>query len=210
MFISKITKEEINELPIVHFEGEIIIVDDMLKVEDALTYLREQKIVGIDTETKPSFKKGKHNKLSLIQISTLERCYLFRTNIIQIPDPLVHFLANTKIKKVGLALRDDISGINKYHRFKLANTLDIQSIVKNYGILELSLQKIFAIMFGKRISKSQRLSNWEADELTESQQLYASTDAWACLKIYSHLMEEVPLTRHEIEQLVKQETAIQQ
>ena len=210
MFIPKITKEEINELPIVRFDGEINIVDDVSKVENAMKYLNKQEIVGFDTETKPSFVKGKSNKVSLIQISTLKRCYLFRLNKIQMPDELVRFLANTKIKKVGLALRDDFVGIRKYQRFKPANVLDLQSIVKDYGILELGLQKIFAILFQQKISKNQQLSNWETEELTEGQQLYAATDAWACLKIYQQLMEETPLSKHELEQLIKQETAILQ
>ena len=208
MFIQRITKEEINELPIVRFGGKIIVVDDVLKVEEAMKDLCKQKIVGIDTETKPSFQKGQKHKVSLIQISTLENCYLFRLNMIQMPEKLTQFLANTKIKKVGLALRDDFSGLYKHHRFKPANVIDIQSIVKNYGIFELSLQKIFAIVFQQKISKAQQLSNWEAGELTESQQLYAATDAWACLKIYLRLMEETPLTKHELEQLIKQETAV--
>lgn len=198
MFAHKIKKEDVNLLPITYFEGEISIIDDEFKIAAAIEELRKHKIVGIDTETKPSFVKGKHNKVSLIQISTLEHCFLFRLNYTNFSKPLVDFFTDKNIKKVGLALRDDMSGLNKHHRFKPANIIDIQNIVKNYGIMELGLQKIYAIVFGQKISKSQQLSNWENAELTGQQQRYAATDAWACLKIYLRLMQEQPLSEKEI------------
>lgn len=202
MFKPKITKEEINTLPIKHFEGIISIIDNVFEIEPAVEELRKHSIVGIDTETKPSFVKGKNNKVSLVQISTLDHCFLFRLNFIKFPEPLIDFFADKTIKKVGLALRDDINGLNKYHKFKPENITDIQNIVKNYGIIDLSLQKVYAIVFGEKISKSQQLSNWENKELTEQQQRYAATDAWACLKIYLKLMEETPLSEKEIKDLI--------
>ncbi|NDV47759.1 3'-5' exonuclease domain-containing protein 2 [Paludibacter sp. 221] len=202
MFKPKITKEEINLLPIVHFGGEIIVVDNVFGVEAAIDEIRKHPILGIDTETKPSFKKGKNNRVSLIQISTLEKCFLFRLNKIDFPPALINFLGDNDIKKIGLSLRDDFAGLNKFHRIKPKNIIDIQSIVKSYGIMELSLQKVYAIIFGEKISKSQQLSNWENEELTEQQQRYAATDAWACLKIYLELMRNEPLSPKEIEQLI--------
>jgi len=92
--------------------------------------------------------------------------------------------------------------LNKHHIFKPANFVDIQTIAQSYGILELSLQKIYAILFGKKISKSQRLSNWESPELTEQQQRYAATDAWASLQIYLQLMTEQKLSKTEIDKMV--------
>ncbi len=204
MFAPKITKEEINLLPLTHFEGEITVVDNIFKIDPAIEQLRKHTIVGIDTETKPSFVKGKNNKVSLIQISTLDHCFLFRLNLIQFSEPIIDFFTDPKIKKVGLALRDDINGLNKHHKFKARNTIDLQTIVKNYGILELSLQKLYAIIFGEKISKSQQLSNWENNDLTEQQQRYAATDAWACLKIYLNLMKHKPLTAKELEELMLQ------
>ena len=201
MFTPKITKETINSLPIIHFEGEISIIDDALKVGPAIEALRKHSIVGIDTETKPTFAKGRRNKISLIQISTLEHCYLFRLNHIDFPKPLIDFLTDDKIKKIGLALRDDMNGLNRHRKFKPSNTVDLQNIVKSYGIMELGLQKIYAIVFGQKISKSQQLSNWENHELTEQQQRYAATDAWACLRVYLKLQKEKILTEKEIEQL---------
>lgn len=202
MLKSKITKEEVNLLPVVVFEGEITIVDDLSKINPAITELRKAKIVGLDTETKPSFTRGTHHKVSLVQISTLDHCFLFRLNKIDFPAALAEFLADNDIKKIGLSLRDDFSGLNKRQEFKPSNFVDIQTIAQSYGIMELSLQKIYAILFGKKISKSQRLSNWESPELTEQQLRYAATDAWASLQIYLQLMKEKKLSKKEIEKMV--------
>ncbi|MBP1663827.1 MAG: 3'-5' exonuclease [Bacteroidetes bacterium] len=210
MLTPKITKEEVNTLPIAEFRGEIIIVDELLKIKPALEYLRQQKFVGLDTETKPSFQRGTTHKVSLIQISTLDKCFLFRLNKIGFPEELLRFLADEKIKKVGLSLRDDFNGLKKRSAIKPANFIDLQNIAKDYGILELSLQKIYAILFNRKISKSQRLSNWENPVLTEQQACYAATDAWACLQIYLHLIEKEKLTQKEIEKLISEVNSIQQ
>ena len=204
MFRTKISKDEVNLMPVVIFEGKITIVDDLSKIQPAIDELRKYKIVGIDTETKPSFTRGTHHKVSLVQISTLNHCFLFRLNKIDFPVALAEFLADENIKKIGLSLRDDLIGLNKHHVFKPANCIDIQTIAQNYGILELGLQKIYAILFEKKISKSQRLTNWENPELTEQQQRYAATDAWASLQIYVQLMRENKLSKKEIQKIVLQ------
>ena len=204
MFRTKISKDEVNLMPVVIFEGKITIVDDMSKIQPAIDELRKYKIVGIDTETKPSFTRGTHHKVSLVQISTLNHCILFRLNKFEFPVALAEFLADENIKKIGLSLRDDLAGLNKQHPFKPANCIDIQTIAQNYGILELGLQKIYAILFEKKISKSQRLTNWENPELTEQQQRYAATDAWASLQIYVQLMKENKLSKKEIQKIVLQ------
>lgn len=201
MIKPKISKEEVNELPIVIFGGEVKVIDHDDKVSEAIQMLRRHNVVGIDTETKPSFKKGLLHKVSLLQISTEDICFLFRLNKITFPKELGDFLSDKSVKKIGLALKDDFNGLNKLYRFKPENIVDLQSIVKNYGILELGLQKIFAIVFNQKISKSQRLTNWESPELTEQQQRYAATDAWAALLIYKQLMKEKKLTKAEIELL---------
>jgi len=200
-FKPNISKEDVNQLPVEAFEGEVIVVDDESKVVAAVQYIREQEIVGIDTETRPSFTKGIRYKVALVQISTLDRCYLFRLNKMNYPKEMFDFLADSSIKKIGLSLRDDLIGLSKYHRFHPRNFIDLQSIAQDYGILELSLQKMYAIVFGKKISKSQRLTNWECDELTVPQQIYAATDAWACVRIYQQLQQEKKLTSKEIIQL---------
>lgn len=209
MFKTKITKDEVNLLPVVSFEGKITLVDDLSKIQPAIEELRKNPIVGIDTETKPSFTRGTHHKVSLVQISTLDHCFLFRLNKIDFPAALAEFLADEKIKKIGLSLRDDLAGLNKYHKFKPANCVDIQTIIQSYGILELGLQKIYAILFGKKISKSQRLTNWENPELTEQQQRYAATDAWASLQIYLQLMTEKKLPKKQLDKILL-ENALEQ
>jgi len=209
MFKTKITKDEVNQMPVVVFEGKITLVDDLSKIQPAIEELRKSAVVGIDTETKPSFTRGTHHKVSLVQISTLEHCFLFRLNKINFPATLAEFLADEKIKKIGLSLRDDFSGLNKHQAFKPANSVDIQTIIQSYGILELSLQKIYAILFGKKISKSQRLTNWENPELTEQQQRYAATDAWASLQIYLQLMEEKKLTKKQLDKILFEQAEVQ-
>jgi ribonuclease D len=178
------------------------LVDDQSKIIPAIEELRKSTIVGIDTETKPSFTRGTHHKVSLVQISTLDHCFLFRLNKIDFPASLAEFLADENIKKIGLSLRDDLAGLNKHHKFRPANCIDIQTIIQSYGVLELGLQKIYAILFGKKISKSQRLTNWENPELTEQQQRYAATDAWASLQIYLQLMDEKKLTKKQLDKIL--------
>ena len=209
MFKTKITKDEVNLMPVVVFEGKITLVDDLSKIQPAIEELRKSDVVGIDTETKPSFTRGTHHKVSLVQISTSDHCFLFRLNKIDFPAALAEFIADEKIKKIGLSLRDDLAGLNKHHKFKPENCIDIQTIIQNYGILELGLQKIYAILFGNKISKSQRLTNWENPELTEQQQRYAATDAWASLEIYLKLISEKPLTKKQIHQIVQADMELQ-
>ncbi len=201
-FNPKITKEEVNQLETVEFSGEIVLVDEVSKIKSAIDFLKAHNLVGIDTETRPSFTRGTNYKVSLMQISTNDICFLFRLNKIGFPPELLDFLSNTEIKKIGLSLRDDFYSLNKRKKINPNNFIDIQSIVKDYGILELSLQKIFAIVFEKKISKAQRLSNWEFDNLSESQKRYAATDAWACLKIYQELSNEKKITKKELHELI--------
>jgi ribonuclease D len=204
MFKTKITKDEVNQMPVVVFEGKITLVDDLSKICPAIEELRKNAVVGIDTETKPAFTRGTHHKVSLVQISSLDHCFLFRLNKIDFPAALAEFLADETIKKIGLSLRDDLNGLNKHHAFKPANCIDIQTIIQSYGILELGLQKIYAILFEKKISKAQRLTNWENPELTEPQQRYAATDAWASLQIYLQLMAEKKLTKKQLDKILMQ------
>ena len=184
-----IKKEDIALLPVEEFTGRIIVIDTEADARKAVAYLNEFEAVGFDTETRPSFKKGQRYKISLMQISTDEACFLFRLNRINIPEVLEEFLANTNVLKIGLSLRDDFGAMRKRTDIKPMNFIDLQNFVTPYGIEEASLQKIYAIVFHKKISKGQRLTNWEADVLTEAQKKYAALDAWACLKLYNHLKE---------------------
>ena len=183
-----IDKKLISEMPKEVFPGRIIIIYTEEDARKAVSYLNRCPVVGVDTETRPSFKKGKINKVALLQISTVDTCFLFRLNRIGIPDFLEEFLQNDTLK-IGLSLRDDFSMLRRANNKdpKIGNWIELQDYVQRFGINEKSLQKIYAILFGKKISKNQRLSNWEADVLTEAQQQYAATDAWATLRIYKEL-----------------------
>ena len=183
-----IDKKLISEMPKVTFPGRIIIIYSAEEARKAVAYLNRCEVVGVDTETRPSFKKGKINDVALLQISTRDTCFLFRLNRIGIPDFLEEFLLND-VLKIGLSLRDDFNMLRRANKkdLRVGNWIELQDYVGRFGIEEKSLQKIYAILFGKKISKSQRLSNWEADVLTEAQQQYAATDAWATLEIYMKL-----------------------
>ena len=185
----KITKERIRELSIETFDGEIIVIDKVEDVADAVNYLKQFKVIGFDTETKPVFRKNASNKVALMQLSTLDKCFLFRLNLIQYPDELDDLICSKDVMKVGLSLRDDCTALRQRSDCPPLNFIDLQTFVKDYGIKDMSLQKIYAILFNKKIAKNQRLSNWEAKTLKESQKMYASIDAWACLKIYNYLIK---------------------
>lgn len=196
-FSKSITKDEIATLPIEAFQGRIIVVQSLLEAEKAIRFLAGFDLLGFDTETKPSFKKGSSNKVALIQLSTENTCFLFRLNYIGIPECLVKLLTNTGIKKIGLSLRDDFSALRRRIPLEPEGFLDLQNYVGRFGIEDVSLQKIYAIIFRKKISKGQRLTNWEADILSDAQKKYASLDAWACLKIYKLLKQQEPYSHTE-------------
>lgn len=186
---SNIAKADIAQMPPELFGGRIIVIHSAADVEKAVAYLKGQPILGIDTETRPSFAKGRTYEVALMQVSTEDTCFLFRLNYIGMPDALVGLLQDGRQLKVGLSLRDDIQRLQAKHRFEPRGFLDLQTYVKEMGIEAQSLQKIYALLFEKKISKSQRLTNWEADVLTDRQKAYAATDAWACVRIYKHMEE---------------------
>ena len=208
-FAPHIDKTAIQALPVTFFEGEVIVVDKPEMVADAAAYLRQHSVLGVDTEARPSFKRGVHYPTALVQISTLERCYLFRLTHVGMPVEIAAIFANPNICKVGLAFKDDINGLRRRRDFKPANCIDLQSMVCKYGIMELGLQKIFAIIFGKKISKAQQLTNWENSHLTAEQARYASTDAWATLSIYLALQQVKPLSKRAVEALKRAEKEAQ-
>lgn len=208
-FQPHIDKVAIQELPLTHFEGDVIVVDQPEQVAEAVAYLNQFAVLGVDTEARPSFKRGVHYPTALVQIATEERCYLFRLTHVGLPIEIAQIFANPSICKVGLAFKDDINGLRRRRDFKPANCVDLQSIVCKYGIMDLGLQKIFAIIFGKKISKAQQLTNWENSHLTPEQARYASTDAWATLKIYLELQKIKPLSKKEVENLKQAEREAQ-
>ncbi|MDR1524739.1 MAG: 3'-5' exonuclease domain-containing protein 2 [Tannerella sp.] len=187
-FTNAITKDAISQMPREVFPGHIILVDNHTALEKSLGYLSSLAAIGFDTETRPSFSKRTRYKMSLMQLSADDRCFLIRLNKFKkIPPPLEAFLKNEAVKKIGLSLRDDFHGLHSLTSISPGNFIDLQTYVTQFGIEDMSLQKIYAILFGRKISKRERLSNWEAEHLTESQQRYAALDAWACLRIYQFL-----------------------
>jgi len=185
--VKSITKEEIATFDTEEFNGHILVIDTLKKADQAINYLSEFDNLGFDTETRPSFRKGNINNVALIQLATDNRCYLFRMNRIGYSTSLIRLLSDTDIHKIGLSLKDDFTCISRRMKFTPQGFIDLQKIVSEYDIADLSLQKIYAILFHKKISKNQRLTNWEADELTDAQKKYAALDAWACLRIYEKL-----------------------
>ena len=186
-------------MPKVLFPGRIFVIYTESAAEKAVAYLKDQRIVGVDTETRPSFKRGTTHKVALLQISTQDTCFLFRLNRIGMPDSLQEFLMSDTLK-IGLSLKDDFNSLRKRQDMHpdRGNWIELQEYVGKFGIEDRSLQKIYANLFGEKISKNQRLSNWEADVLSEGQKLYAATDAWACVEIYNCLSELESTGNYEI------------
>lgn len=186
-------------MPKVLFPGRIFVVYTESDAEKAVAYLKDQRIVGVDTETRPSFKRGTTHKVALLQISTQDTCFLFRLNRIGMPDSLQEFLMSDTLK-IGLSLKDDFNSLRKRQDMHpdRGNWIELQEYVGKFGIEDRSLQKIYANLFGEKISKNQRLSNWEANVLSEGQKLYAATDAWACVEIYNCLSELESTGNYEI------------
>lgn len=188
MHVVSIDKQVINEMPRVTFPGRIHIINAVSQVKSAVTALRTSPIVGFDTETRPCFHRGERHNVALLQLSTDSDAFLFRLNKTGIPMPLKQYLEDKECIKVGLSTTDDFHQlIHICPDLRPGGFIELQQMVKEYLISDMSLQKIYAILFQQKISKNQQLTNWEAPELTEAQQQYASTDAWACLRIHEYL-----------------------
>lgn len=183
----KFDKSALSDLPRALFEGRVIVVQTESEADKAVSYLLSSPLVGFDTETRPSFKRGVVNKVSLLQLSTDDTCFLFRLNYIGLPSSVVQLLQNGQVTKIGLSLNDDYTALRRRAELAPQGFLDLQQYVKDFGIADMSLQKLYANIFGQKIVKRQRLTNWEADVLSDGQKLYAATDAWACLRIYREL-----------------------
>ncbi len=183
-----LSPEEIQKYDLSWFKGEIVVVDNPVVFSRIVKRLRGEKVLGFDTETRPAFRKGHKNKVSLIQLASDDLACLFRINKIGLPDELVRLLADPGVIKVGVAIHDDIRFLKKVRKFNPEGFIDLQGFVKDYGIKSSGLKKLTAIVLGFRISKRQQVTDWEANELSEAQQVYAATDAWACREIYNKLI----------------------
>ena len=202
MFKISLTPEEIESLEMSSFPGEIIVVDHQgWGFFRALEYLRHQKILGFDTESRPNFSPQHHHYgVALLQLSGPDRAYLFRIKQLTMYKRLFKILASDSIIKVGAAVNDDIHGLQRYCDFKPKGFVDLQKIVWEWGIRDKSVKKMAGNILGIRISKTQQLSNWEAETLSEAQKKYAATDAWVCREMYVKLLasEKHPLTPEQL------------
>lgn len=191
-------KEYVATLPQAVFKGRIVVISTITETQKAIQALQGQTILGIDTETKPAFKKGVIHKVSLLQISTNNLCFLFRLNLIGLPKELISILEDPTISKIGLSLKDDLHGLCQRAHFTPAGFIDLQNVVKVIGVEDMSLQKLYANLFGYRISKSARLTNWDNDVLTDSQKHYAALDAYACIQLYTELTSLIQTKNYTI------------
>ena len=185
-----ITPEELEKLPVAEFDGEIFLVEGQNETyQMAIEYLGKQKIIGFDTETKPSFTANtKRNSVALLQLSGRDKAFIFRLHALGLPMELAAILSSSKVIKVGAAVNDDIKGLQRISKFTPKAFVDLQSIAANWGVLEKSVRKMAAIIIGVRVSKSQQLSNWESSDLSNAQLNYAAIDAWICQKMYLKLL----------------------
>lgn len=185
---NKFDKRWLAELPRVTFKGRIFVIVNEQEAEKAVNYLLTQPILGVDTETRPSFSSRVKYKCALLQVATHESCFLFRLNYLGLSPAVVRLLEDTTVPKIGLSWHDDIDSLSQLGKFKPGNFVDLQHHMMEIGVEDLSLQKIYANLFAERISKADRLSNWERDVLQEKQKVYAAIDAWACIRLYEELI----------------------
>ena len=185
---NKFDKKSIAQLPTVTFPGKTVVVMSESEAEKAVHFLLSQDILGVDTETRPSFKKGEPHMVSLLQVSTSDVCFLFRLNHIGITPAILRLLENKAVPMVGLSLHDDMLSLHKRVAFTPGFFIDLQDLVGELGIEDLSLQKLYANLFHQKISKRQRLTNWDSDVLNDKQKAYAALDAWACINLYKEIL----------------------
>jgi ribonuclease D len=188
MYRENLTVEELAEHELSWFKGEIVLIDNLKTFYEVFPRLLGYDLLGFDTETRPNFKKGRKNAVSLIQLSTEDLACLIRINKIGIPDELADLLSDSAVIKAGVAVHDDIRYLSNVRKFKPSGFIDLQNYVKDFGIQSSGLKKLSAIILGFRISKRQQVTDWEAEELSDAQKVYAATDAWVCHQIYKKLL----------------------
>jgi len=184
---NKFPKKWIANLPRVTFDDNIIVILSPEQTKSAVDYLLTMPILGVDTETRPSFSKKQHFKCSLLQVATHHNCFLFRLNYTGMTPDIIRLLEDQTVPKVGLSWHDDVMSLSRLHDFTPGWFIDLQDHIGEIGVEDLSLQKMYANLFAKRISKTERLTNWERDVLTDKQKVYAAIDARACIELYEEL-----------------------
>ena len=198
---NKFDKATINALPLVEYPYKINVILNEYEAERAVEYLLTCDILGVDTETKPAFRRGQNHKVALLQVATREQCFLFRLNHLGLPQSIIRLRSNRMVPMVGLSWHDDIMSLHRRAEFTPGWFIDIQDIIGNIGIEDKSLQKLYANLFGEKISKRQRLTNWEADVLSDKQKEYAAIDAWACINLYDEIMRLMATGDYELKKV---------
>lgn len=198
---NKFDKATINALPLVEYPYKINVILNEYEAERAVDYLLTCDILGVDTETKPAFRRGQNHKVALLQVATREQCFLFRLNHLGLPQSIIRLLSNRMVPMVGLSWHDDIMSLHRRAEFTPGWFIDIQDLIGNIGIEDKSLQKLYANLFGEKISKRQRLTNWEADVLSDKQKEYAAIDAWACINLYDEIMRLMATGDYELKKV---------
>ena len=198
LIYNKVDKAMVSELKRVEFFGKIMVVNTPEEAERVVDDLLSQPILGFDTETRPAFVRGRHYVCSLLQVATHTDCFLFRLNYIGLCPAVVRLLGDETVTKVGLAWNNDLLSLRELGKFKQGHFIDLQQMVRELGIEDQSLVKIYANLFGERISKTERLSNWERTELKMSQMVYAAIDAWACVRIYNEVRRLLATRDYEL------------
>ena len=190
MFQETITPEEIDQLDLAAFPGPIHVISGPgPELDHAVEHLSSQRFIGFDTETKPVFQPHQpRNHTALLQLSSESEAFLFRLHDLGLPQAVADIMADSHITKVGAAVHEDIRGLQHFCPFEPHRFMDLQSFGEEYGIKEKSVRKMAAIILGRKVSKAQQCSNWEADPLSDAQQLYAATDAWICVMMYKALL----------------------
>jgi ribonuclease D len=185
----KITKEEINALPLKAYEGPVTLVDKDRQMAQALGQLRKEKVLGFDTESRPSFKRGQNYPASLIQLAGEDHVWLFQIQKLKDLSGLWGILARRRPIKAGVAIADDIKKLQDIRNFKPAGFVEIADLSTQAGILNTGLRSLAGLLLKMRVSKRAQVSNWARSELTEVQIQYAATDAWVSRELYLHVRD---------------------
>jgi len=179
-----ISREDMAKLPIRRFEGRVCLVATPEDLELARSDLRQESIVGLDTETRPAFRKGESHLPSLVQVATARAVYLFQLRRSEFHPVLAGLLSDPRTIKAGVSLKDDLRALKQVFAFAEKNMLDLGQVARSSGFGQTGVRNLAGILLGMRIPKGIKTSNWAAPQLSAAQIAYAATDAWACRELY--------------------------
>ena len=179
-----ISREDMAKLPIRRYEGRVRLVTTPGDLEEALADLRQENIVGLDTETRPAFKKGESHLPALVQVATARAVYLFQLRRTEAHPLLAGLLSEPRTVKAGISLKDDLRALKQVFAFEEKNMLDLGIVARRSGLGQTGVRNLAGMLLGFRIPKGTKTSNWAAPQLSAAQIAYAATDAWACRELY--------------------------